>query len=58
MTTTLGSLRRQLGEHLARVVGDAVVDEDDLVVGAELGEHGDRRSCMIGHRRARRGSRR
>ena len=34
-TTTRGSRRGELGEHLARVVRAGVVDEDDLVVDAE-----------------------
>ncbi len=39
MTTTLGSRAGELGQDLSRVVRAAVVDEDDLVVGAELAEH-------------------
>ena len=36
-----GSRCRELGQHLAGVVGRAVVDEDDLVVRAHLGERAD-----------------
>src|SRR5207302_3020064 len=43
--------RSQLGEYLGGVVGAGVVDEDDLVVDAELGEDVHQPVVHDGHRR-------